>query len=107
MALTRDFKRTIQARVIRDAAFRRALLVEGVENLLAGEVNVGIAILRDYVNATVGFGKLASRLDRSPKSLMRMLSPSGNPRAQNLFPILAYLQKREGLKIGVKVKHTA
>jgi hypothetical protein len=41
MALTRDFKETIQARVERDPAFREALLKEGVECLLSGDVETG------------------------------------------------------------------
>jgi hypothetical protein len=45
MALTRDFKETIQARVECDPAFREALLMEGVECILAGEVEAGKAVL--------------------------------------------------------------
>ena len=55
MALTRDFKETIQARAERDPAFRRELLKEGVQCLLSGEVDTGKTVLRDYINATVGF----------------------------------------------------
>ena len=50
MALTKDFKDTIQARAQRDPAFRKALLQEGVECLLAGDVDTGRAVLRDYIN---------------------------------------------------------
>ncbi len=59
MALTRDFKETIQARVERDPAFREELLKEGVEYLLSGDVDTGKAVLRDYINATIGFDELA------------------------------------------------
>ena len=78
MALTRDFKETIQARVARDPAFREALLKEGVECLLAGDVDTGKAVLRDYINATIGFEALGGLTDKSPKSLMRMFGPRGN-----------------------------
>ncbi len=60
MALTRDFKETIQARAERDPAFRRELLKEGVQCLLAGEVDTGKTVLRDYINATVGFEELGA-----------------------------------------------
>jgi DNA-binding phage protein len=103
MALTRDFKETVQARVRRDPGFRRALLIEGVEAFLAGEVETGKAVLRDCINATVGFGELAKELNRSPKSLMRMLGPTGNPQAQNLFEIIAFLQREEGLLLRVRL----
>jgi hypothetical protein len=58
MALTRDFRETVQARVKRDAAFRKGLLSEAIESLLSGEVTLGKELLRDYINATVGFPKL-------------------------------------------------
>jgi DNA-binding phage protein len=102
MALTRDFKETIRARVERDAGFRRALLREGIENFLTGDVETGKIILRDYINATVGFTKLSDATNRSAKSLMRMLGPRGNPQARNLFEIVAYLQKTEGVRFKVK-----
>jgi hypothetical protein len=97
MALTRDFKETIQARVARDPAFREALLKEGVECLLSGDVETGKTVLRDYINATIGFEALGDLTDKSPKSLMRMFGPKGNPQARNLFEIIGYLQKREGV----------
>ena len=87
MALTRDFKETIRARVKRDPAFRKALLREGIENFLSGDVETGKIILRDFINATVGFPKLGDATHRSAKSLMRMLGPNGNPQARNLFEI--------------------
>ena len=102
MTLTRDFKETIQARAQRDAAFRKALLREGVENFLAGDVETGKTVLRDYINATVGFEELGAILHRSPKSLMRMFGPQGNPQARNLFDIVAYLQKKEGVRLEVR-----
>lgn len=58
MALTRDFREPVQARVRQDAAFRKGLLRDAVESLLAGEVALGKELLRDYINATVGFPKL-------------------------------------------------
>jgi len=101
MALTRDFKQTIQARVRRDPAFRKALLREGVERFLSGDVETGKSVLRDYINATIGFADLAEATDHSPKSLMRMLSPSGNPQARNLFEIVEFLQRRERVRFKI------
>jgi hypothetical protein len=67
MPLTRSFKRTVQARVRRDAAFRDALLTEAVDALLAGDVDPGKAVLRDFINATIGFERPA-RESRMPPS---------------------------------------
>jgi len=102
MALTRDFKETVQARVKRDAGFRKALLREGIENFLSGDVETGKIILRDFINATIGFAKLGEATHRSAKSLMRMLSPRGNPQARNLFEIVAHLQEAEGVRFEVR-----
>ena len=102
MALTRDFKETVKARARRDHAFRRELLREGIESMLAGDVETGKTILRDYINATVGFTDLAQAVQRSPKSLMRMFGPNGNPQAQNLFQIVAYLMEQEGVRFKLR-----
>ena len=102
MALTRDFKETIQARVEGDPAFREELLREGIECLLSGDVDTGKAVLLDYINATIGFEALAGLTAKSPKSLMRMFSPSGNPQARNLFEIIGHLQEREGLQFKLR-----
>jgi DNA-binding phage protein len=102
MALTRDFKETVQARVRRDPAFREALLQEGVQSLLVGDVETGKAVLRDYINATVGFEELGRLTGKPSKSLMRMFGKQGNPQARNLFEIIGYLQEREGIRLEVR-----
>src|SRR5258707_3879763 len=107
MALTRDCKETIRARVKRDAGCRKALLREGIENFLSGDVETGKIILRDFINATVGFTKLGDVTHRSAKSLMRMLGPAGNPQARNLFEIVAYLQHAEGVRFEVRSSRAA
>ena len=102
MALTIDFKDTIKNRIARDSAFREELLKEGIECLLIGDVDTGKAILRDYINATIGFDALGIVTAKSPKSLMRMFGPKGNPQARNIFKIIAHLQKKEGIQFKVQ-----
>jgi DNA-binding phage protein len=102
MALTRDFKETIRARVARDPKFRKELLREGIECMLAGDIATAKTILRDYINATVGFTELAEATHIPSKSLMRMLGPTGNPRADNLFDVVSFLQQREGVRFHLK-----
>ncbi|WP_160004943.1 DNA-binding protein [Rhizobium sp. 18055] len=101
MALTRDFRDTIKARAASDAAFRAALLSDAVELLLSGDVETGKAVLRDFINATVGFERLAELVGTPPKSLMRMFSAKGNPRADNLFGIISRLQQETGVHLAV------
>ncbi len=102
MALTRDFRETVQARVRRDAAFRKGLLRDAIDGLLAGEVALGKELLRDYINATVGFPQLAARTNLHVKTLHQMFGPKGNPTASNLFEVVAYLQRQEGVRLQVR-----
>jgi DNA-binding phage protein len=102
VALTRDFRQTIQARAQRDPAFRKELLREAVESFISGDVETGKIVLRDYIHATVGFNQLAESTRHSPKSLMRMLGPAGNPQARNLFEIVRYLQRKEKVRFRVQ-----
>lgn len=102
MALTRDFKETVRDRAQSDPTFRAALLSEAIELLLSGDVETGRALLRDYINATIGFQELAQKSGLPPKSLMRMFGPSGNPRADNLFAVIRLLQDETGVQIAVK-----
>jgi hypothetical protein len=101
MPLTRDFKETVKARAEKDSAFREALLSEALDCFLAGETDTGKAMLRDYINATIGFEALGALTGKDAKSLMRMLGPKGNPQARNLFDVIARLQEREGVHFHV------
>ncbi len=101
MALTRSFKDLVQSRVERDPAFGAALLREGVDVMLSGDVDGGKAILRDYIKATIGFERLGEATGTQPKSLIRMFGPRGNPQARNLFGVLGYLQRQAGMQLHI------
>lgn len=107
MALTKSFNMTVKSKLQQSEGFRRALLREAVGCMIAGDVETGKSVLRKYINGTVGFVKLGADLGRSPKVLMRMFSPAGNPQAKNLFEIVAYLQKFEGTVLEVIDKAAA
>jgi DNA-binding phage protein len=102
MALTREFRETIQARAERDATFRKALFTEALNAYLSGDEATGKAVLKDLINATVGFEELARLVRRPSKSLYRMLGPSGNPNTANFFAILRALQKQVGVRLTVR-----
>jgi DNA-binding phage protein len=104
MPLTHDFKETIRARAQRDSKFRQALLREAVECVINGDFPTGKAVLRDYVNATVGFQRLEKCTRIPAKSLMRMLGPKGSPSAANLSSILTALQKTEGVQFELSLR---
>jgi DNA-binding phage protein len=102
MALTRSFKETVKARVASDPAFKDALLTEGLNALIEGDLDTGKAVLRDYINATVGFEALAAATGTPAKSLMRMFGPRGNPSASNLFAVIRHLQLASGVTLEVR-----
>jgi DNA-binding phage protein len=101
MALTRNFKQTVIERVERDPEFAKALLDEAATLFLSDEPETARLILRDLVNATLGFEQLAALTDKPSKSLHRMLSPKGNPSMDNLAAIFGALRVR--LKVDLEV----
>jgi DNA-binding phage protein len=105
MPLSRDFKASVVARVRRDPRFGMALLDEAATVFLNGEPDVARLVLRELVNATIGFGRL-SKLTKTPaKSLHRMLSAAGNPSMDNLATIFDALRRH--LKVGIRAKTVA
>ena len=94
MALTRDFKGTVVERVQSDTTFAQALLDEAATLFLNGEPETAQLILRDLVNATLGFEQLAMLTAKPSKSLHRMLSPTGNPSMDNLASIFQAVRQR-------------
>jgi DNA-binding phage protein len=102
MALTKAFRETVYNRAQKDGAFRKALLTEAVNAYLGGDETTGKAVLRDVINATIGFEQLAADLRKPSKSLHRMLGPRGNPNTANFFAILQVVQKRVGVRLTVQ-----
>ena len=99
MVLTRDFKETVKDRAMREPAFAKAMLDEAATSFLNGAPHVARLILRDLVNASVGFEALAAETNRPSKSLHRMLSEKGNPSMDNLAAIFGAVRKRLGVAI--------
>ena len=99
MALTRDFKQSVVERVQRDPAFARAMLDEAATLFLSGEPRTARLILRDLVNATMGFERLAVATATPAKSLHRMLTEKGNPGMDNLAAIFGAVRKALGVEI--------
>jgi DNA-binding phage protein len=103
MALTRDFKDTVVARVQNDPAFAQAMLDEAVTLFFDGEPDTAKLILRDLVNATVGFESLAQDIHKPAKSLHRMLSKSGNPTMSNISAIFTAVKRALQVEIRTTV----
>lgn len=104
MPLSKDFKLTVMARAKHDKAFCNALLSEAITELLSGDIDLGKAMLRDYINAAISFELLSNIMHKNPKSLMRMLSQHGNPTSKSLLEIFHAIQTIKRTKIRVSVQ---
>jgi DNA-binding phage protein len=104
VGLTRRFKETIVARIEREPRFARVLLDEALTLFLNGEPDTAKLVLRDLINATMGFEELARRTNKPAKSLHRMLSASGNPTMTSLSAVLVALKKSLHVEIRAVVK---
>jgi DNA-binding phage protein len=107
MALTRTFKKNVALRVAREPAFAKALLDKAATQFLRDEPETARLILRDLVNATIGFEQLAKLTDKPIKSLHRMLSPKGNPSMDNLAAIFGAVRANLKVELEVRAKETA
>jgi len=96
-----SFSRLVQDHVAKDPKFTDALLREGIETMLKGELDVGKGVLRDYIKGSIGFERLGAEIGMQPKSLIRMLGPRGNPQARNLFKVIEFLLEHAGIEVEV------
>jgi hypothetical protein len=101
MALIASFSRLVQEHVAKDRDFADALLREGIGAMLAGELDVGKSVLREYIKGSIGFERLGTEIGMQPKSLIRMFGDRGNPQARNLFTVIDYLVKHSGIELEV------
>ena len=101
MPLTRSFHDLVKSRVEADPAFRQALFQEAVQTMLEGDVATAKSLLRDYINATIGFERLSQATQTPANSLMRMFGRHGNPTAANLLGAIGVLQKQTGVHLEV------
>jgi DNA-binding phage protein len=104
MALTRDYKETVVARINRDRRFARALYAEAVSAILEGETSEGLSMLRDLVHARITFKELAHQTGLGEKTLHRMLNRNGNPTVRNLGVIARSIAEGLGIQPHAKGK---
>src|SRR5260370_30418074 len=72
MALTRDYKETVLARIKRDPKFARLFYAGTIEMLLEGETAETLSRLRDLVHAEITFKELARQTGLGEKTFHRM-----------------------------------
>ncbi len=105
--MTRDVSEIVVDRIKSDPALANAVLDEAVTLFLNGEPDTARLALRDLVNGTVGFERLAIATGTPAKSLHRMLSARGNPSMNNLSTILVVLGKRLRVKLSTRSTRAA
>ncbi len=103
--LTHDYRETIQERIERDSDFAQHLLDEAIALILNDEPKTARLILRDLVNATMGFELLSDKTNTNSKSLHRMLSAKGNPSMNNLTHIIGAIRKN--LNVNFEIHSTS
>jgi len=96
MALTREYRETVLARIKRDPKFARALYAEAMNAILEGETEEGLSMLRDLIHAEMSFKELARETGFGEKALHRMLSRRGNPTARSLAAIVKAIRDDVG-----------
>ena len=99
MAVTRDFKETVKERAARDPSFAKALLDEAATLFLNGGPHTARLIMRDLVNASLGFETLAEETNKPSKSLHGCCPERGTPSMNNLPAIFGAVRKRLGVDI--------
>jgi len=97
MGISREFKETVKERAQGDPEFRYALLREAFGCVVDGELETGRALLKDYIEASMGFRELEKRTEIPAKILMRMLGPQGELSAAHLANIMRVLQEAESV----------
>ena len=102
--MSKEVIETITARVQSEPAYARALLQQAVSLLLQGEPHTAKLLLRDLVNASIGFEQLARDMDKPAKSLHRMLSAAGNPTLSHVSAMLAAIAAHLGVQVQTRVK---
>ncbi len=102
MGRTRPYTESIKEMAEGNPKFRAAVLAEASELFLGGEIEAAKIMLRDFVNATIGFQELGKETNINPKNLMRMLSEKGNPTATKMTALLVSLQQHEGIRLEVR-----
>lgn len=89
MALTIDYKEGVLKDLRENPEMAREYYREAVRAIINGETDTGGVMLRDLVNAGIGFQRLAQETGIRAPNLHRALSPDGNPTMRTFGKIAA------------------
>ena len=95
----------MQRHVAADPDFAEALLREGIDTMLAGDVETGKSILRDYIKATIGFEKLGEATGTPAEKPDPHVRTARQPAGQEpLHACSAACNKRAGVQLHVATR---
>ena len=78
-------------------------LFQDVLALMLNEDVATVHALRNLIHTTIGFERLAAKMNKPAQSVKRMLSDAGNPTFNNLMAILTVIRKVLNVQIAVTV----
>lgn len=87
-----------------DKKLRIIHLREALNTLLNGESRVALLMLRDIINASIGFKQLAAKVGKSDKNLMGMLTENSNPTLESFLSIIKAIMEYEGIVPSTSLK---
>jgi hypothetical protein len=93
MVIMRSVELTVRARLQADPGFRDAMLGEVLDLIQTNDLDVGRAVLRQVIQATLGFDRLGVELGLSARDLVRVFGRRGRPQAQELLRTHALLTR--------------
>ena len=80
---------------------RAAMLAEGIQCMLNGEIEVGRGLVRYCIEANMDYTGLADITGQPVESLTLMFGRGGNPKLQEFFDAIASIARREGIELAV------
>lgn len=84
----------------KDREFLRHYLEETISSFFKNEQAVACLMLRDIVNATIGFPALAKKLGTTDKGIMQKLTKESNPSVKSVFSIIQSVLEHEKFTFG-------
>jgi hypothetical protein len=94
----------VASRVGREPAFAGALLQEGAQSILCGDLATARNLVRNVIRGSIGYAKLSKRTGTPETSPIRMFGPNGNPTAENLSAVFVHLQRVGGVRLRVNAE---
>lgn len=85
---------------------RTAILAEGIQCMLNGEIEVGRGMVKYCVDADLDYSGLADITGQPVESVTLMFGRGSNPKLQEFFEAVSCISRREGIELAVRPVRT-